>query len=72
MGVTYPTMWNGMYLGNMSEQQAELIMQTRSSEKIENLKHMVFDFPPELIKRSLDEGISIREMAKTDESIDLK
>lgn len=72
MGVTYPTMWNGMYLGNMSEQQAELIMQTRSSEKIENLKHMIFDFPPELIKRSLDEGISIREIAKTDESIDLK
>lgn len=72
MGVTYPTMWNGMYLGNMSEQQASLIMQTRSSEKIENLKHMIFDFPPELIKRSLDEGISIREIAKTDESIDLK
>lgn len=72
MGVTYPTMWNGMYLGNMSEQQASLIMQTRSSEKIENLKHMIFDFPPELIKRSLDEGISIREIAKTDESVDLK
>lgn len=66
MAVKVPTMWNEKYLGNMSEPQAELIMQTRQSEVIPNLKNMLFNFPPELIKQSIEEGISIREIIKRD------
>lgn len=66
MAVKVPTMWNGMYIGNMSEQQAELIMQTRQSNIISNLKKMLFDFPAELIEQSIQEEISIREIIKRD------
>ena len=45
MAVKVPVMWNNMYLGDMSEPRAELIMQTRESKVIPNLKNMLFDFP---------------------------
>lgn len=66
MAVKVPTLWNNMYIGNMSEPQAELIMQTRKERVIPNLKNMLFDFPLELIQKSLDDGISIREIVKRD------
>jgi hypothetical protein len=66
MAVKVPTLYNGMYIGTMSEQQADMIMQTRQESVIPNLKNFLFDFPPELIKQSLDEGISIREIIKRD------
>lgn len=55
-----------MYIGNMSEQQAELIMQTRQSNVIPNLKKMIFNFPTELIKESINRDISIRQLLKDD------
>ena len=64
MAVKTPTIWNNMYIGNMSEQQAELIMQTRQSNIIPNLKKMIFNFPTELIKESIDRDISIRQLLK--------
>lgn len=64
MAVKVPTMWNEKYIGNMSEQQAELIMQTREQTVIPNLKNMLFNFPPELVKQSIDENISIRNIIK--------
>jgi len=59
-----PALWNNMYIGNMSEKQAELIMQTRNTDFIPNLENMIFDFPLELIKQSLDECKSIRSIIK--------
>lgn len=69
MAVKVPTMWNNMYIGNMSEKQAELILRTRELEKIPNLEKMIFDFPPEMILQSIREGVSIRDIIKRD-SID--
>lgn len=69
MAVKVPVMWNNMYLGDMSEPQAELIMQTRSSESIPNLKNMLFNFPLDLIQQSIDEKQSIRNIIKR-ENID--
>ena len=66
MAVKVPTLWNNMYIGNMSEPQAELIMQTRACEVIPNLKKMLFNFPLELIQQSYEEGISIRNILKRD------
>ena len=66
MAVKVPTLWNNMYIGNMSEPQAELIMQTRKEKVIPNLKNTLFNFPLELIQKSLDEGISIRDIVKRD------
>ena len=66
MAVKVPTLWNNMYIGNMSEPQAQLILQTRQEKVIPNLKKMLFNFPLDLIQKSLDEGISIREIIKRD------
>lgn len=66
MAVKVPTLWNNKYIGQMSEQQAQLIMQTREESIIPNLKNMLYDFPPELALQSLEEGISIREIIKRD------
>lgn len=66
MAVKTPTIWNNMYIGNMSEPQAELIMKTRESNIIPNLKKMIFNFPVELIKESINRDISIRQLLKDD------
>jgi hypothetical protein len=66
MAVKVPTIWNDMYIGNMSEPQAELIMQTRQSNVIPNLKKMLFNFPYELIQQSIEEQQSIRNIIKRD------
>lgn len=66
MGVTVPTMWNNMYISNMSEQQAKLIMCIRQTPEIPNLKGMLMDFPIDLIEKSLEQGLSIREIVKRD------
>ena len=66
MAVKVPTMWNDMYLGSMSEEQAEYILQTRKEQVVNGLKNMIFDFPTELIEQSMNEGISIREILKRD------
>lgn len=66
MAVKVPVMWNNMYLGDMSEPQAELIMQTRESKVMPNLKNMLFDFPIDLIQQSIDEQQSIRNIIKRD------
>ena len=66
MAVKVPTMWNNMYIGNMSEKQAELILKTRVTADVPNLKGMLFNFPPQMVLQSLNEGISIREIIKRD------
>lgn len=69
MAVKVPKIWNGMYIGNRTEQQAELIMSTREQQCIPNLKKMLFNFPYELVLRSLEEQKSIRRIIK-EENID--
>ena len=71
MSVKTPKIWNGKYIGSMSEQQANLIMATRETKLIPNLKHELFNFPPELIKQSIDECTSIRNIIVRDK-IDYK
>ena len=51
MAVTTPVKYNGMYLGSMSVQNAEVLLQIRESKAIEPLRHMIFDFPPDMIMR---------------------
>lgn len=66
MAVTNPYMYKDMYLGSMTPEQAELILSVRECENIPNLEQMIFDFPPELVKQSIDEQLSIREIVKRD------
>lgn len=69
MAVSVPVMYKGMYLGDMTEQQAEMILQVRNMKVVPAFKHMIFDFPLDLVMRSLEEGRSIREIIK-EENID--
>ena len=62
MAVTTPIMYNGMYCGNMTEQQIQLILNTREQAEIPNLRKMIYNFPPEIIKQSIDEFKSPREI----------
>lgn len=69
MAVKVPVQWYGRYIGNMSESQAQMIMNLRQEKSIPNLKNMIFDFEPKLVKRSLDEGRSVRSIIRS-ENID--
>lgn len=71
MSVTTPTIYNGMYLGQMEPKIASYILDIRSRESIPNLKHMIFDFPAELVLRSIEEEKSIRDIVR-DEQLDYK
>lgn len=71
MSVTTPTIYNGMYLGQMEPKIASYILDIRGRESIPNLKHMIFDFPPELVLRSIEEEKSIRDIVR-DEQLDYK
>lgn len=62
-------MYKEKYIGNMSVEQAELVLATRESKSIPNLKKMIFNFPPELVLRSLQECKSIRRIV-IEENID--
>lgn len=69
MSTRYPRMLNGFYVSNLSDGQLAYIDSIRESEKIENLSEMIFNFPPELVVRSLKENKSIRQIVK-EENID--
>ena len=69
MAVTTPRLYQGKYIGSLPIQQAELILATRKSESIPNLKKMIFNFPYELVLRSLKETKSIRQIVR-EENID--
>lgn len=66
MAVKVPVMYKDMYLGNMEETQAEYIMQIRNTPVIPNLKHMIFNFPKDMVAQSIEEGLSIRQIIKRD------
>lgn len=71
MSVTTPTIYNGMYLGQMEPKIASYILDIRGRESIPNLKHMIFDFPAELVLRGIEEEKSIRDIVR-DEQLDYK
>lgn len=62
MAVKVPKMYKDMYIGDMTEDQANLIMSTRDAKSIPNLKNSIWNFPKEMVLRSLTEGRSIREI----------
>lgn len=69
MALRYPVMKNGLYYGNLSEKRANLILACRDLNVVDNLTDMIFDFPPDLVLRSIEESKSIRKII-TEESID--
>lgn len=64
MAVTTPILYNGMYCGNMNEQQISMILNTRTQEEIPNLRRMLFNFPPELILKSRELEVSPRKLVE--------
>lgn len=60
---------DGMYYGNKSVDRAKAILAIREADKVESLKRKIFNFPPELVERSIEEGRSIREIVK-EENVD--
>lgn len=69
MAVKNPVIYKNMYLGGLNLQQAELLLNVRESEEIPNLTNEIWDYPPQLILRSLRECKSIRNILK-DEGVD--
>ncbi len=69
LSVRNPIQKDGLYYGNIKEKQANLILATREQECVDNLSQMLFEFPAELVLRSLDEGRSIRDII-SEENID--
>ena len=66
MSVTYPRVMNGFYVSNLSDDRLRYIDSILSSESIPALKNMIFNFPAELVLRSLEEKKSIRRIVKED------
>lgn len=53
-----------MYLGSMQVENADILLKIRNSAAIEPLKNMIFDFPPDMIMRSVDEHKRLRDIVK--------
>ena len=66
MAVKYPVVKNGIYYGNIPDNLAEAILTVRQQKVVPGLKYKIFDFPPELIMRSLQEERSIRDIIKSE------
>lgn len=64
MAVTYPIIREGMYCGQLTPQQQQIILQVKESKEIESLKQMIFDFPIDLVIRSIEETKSIRDILR--------
>lgn len=71
MAVKYPRMRDGLYMGNFTDEQANAILHTIAQPCIPVFKYKLFDFPKELILRSMDEGKSIRQIIH-EEGIDYR
>lgn len=70
MATKVPVLVDGMYIGGISEKQADVIMELRRSSIVPVLKNTIFQFPPELVIRSIEEQKGIRKIA-AEESIDV-
>lgn len=68
MATKYPKMYDGMYLSDKDFTTAEAILQVRQAKVVEQLREKIFDFPPQLILRSIEEEKSIRDILKEEEA----
>ena len=71
MSVKHPLVYKDMYVSDLSLQEVNNIESVRTVNKIDGLKNMIFDFPFELVERSIREGTSIRDIVSS-EGIDYK
>lgn len=71
MSVRSPIIRDGMYRGTITDAHASGILRVRESKEIAGMKHMVFDFPLELVERSIREEKSIRKIVR-EEGIDYR
>ena len=71
MAVKFPRVIDGMYYGTFAPEHANLVLGIRDLEVVPALKNMIYDFPPELIMRSLDEQKKILDIIKED-GVDIK
>lgn len=69
MAVRSPIIRNDMYCGTIDPTHANMILQVRQSNVVPQMKNMIFNFPIDLIERSMEEKKSIRKIVKED-SID--
>lgn len=69
MAVSVPVLWNGMYLGGLSEGRASQILQIRKLTELKALEHSIFNFPYDLVLRAVENNTSVREIIK-EEGID--
>ena len=56
--------WQDKYIGDMTEQQAKLIMEIRDSDNIKGLERMIFNFPPDMVAEALDRDISVLQLVR--------
>lgn len=71
MAVKAPKMRDGYYMGEMTDAQADSILKIIGMESFPQLKDKLWDFPAELVVRSMEEEKSIRSIIK-EENIDYK
>lgn len=64
MSVKSPIQRDGLYTGLMGADSVKNILDIRQVSCVPNLKHMIFNFPYELVLRSVVEGKSIRKMLR--------
>lgn len=71
MAVRSPIIRDNMYCGTIKPDHAKQILEIRDSTLIPQMKHMIFNFPLDLVERSIEEEKSIRKIIKED-NIDYK
>ena len=71
MAVKSPIIRDEMYCGTIGPEHAKMILNIRDSKVIPEMKHMIFNFPLDLVNRSMNEKKSIRKIVK-EEGIDYK
>lgn len=67
MSVKNPATYNNWFKGDYSEETCKSISEIRECQNIEDLKHMIFNFPAELVIRSILEETSIRDIVKAED-----
>lgn len=69
MSVRYPAVYKDSYIGAMKPELAEYILKTRQMEEVPALKNMIYDFPIEMVEKSLLEKRGILSIL-SEEGID--
>lgn len=67
MAVKYAQEQDGYYIGSLSQNEIKAICAVRQCENIDNLKRMIYNFPQELVERSIKARKSIKTMVKNGE-----